>query len=152
MNSDYSAPPSRDPCALLTRDEAEAVLGKLIVPPYRTANAGPLAYANGTRCAYYTAGHHVLILTPHWSNGKMELAGTNAIGGLIQKVADDREAASADTIEGPWDQAAMEPDGRLELLKGDRALEIAYRVSSTNTAGALRLAKIALARLAEAKE
>jgi hypothetical protein len=151
MDADYSAPPGRDPCTLLTHGEAEAVLGKLIVPPYRTANGGPLAYANGTSCAYYTARHHVLILTPHWSNGRMQLKATNAVGGLIGQVANDREAASADTIEGPWDQAAIEPDGRLELLKGDRALEIAYRVSSTNTAGALRLAKSALARLAEAK-
>src|SRR5207253_2312364 len=70
MNADYSAPESRDPCTLLTHGEAEAVLGKLIVPPYRTANGGPLAYANGKSCAYYTAGHHVLILTPHWSNGR----------------------------------------------------------------------------------
>jgi hypothetical protein len=152
MESDYSAPASRDPCTLVTPDEAEAVLGKLIVAPYRAGNGGPLAYVNGTSCAYYTAGHHVLILTPHWSNGKTQLAATNAVGGLIRKVADDREAGSADTLEGPWDQAAVEPDGRLELLKGDRALEIAYRVSSTNTAGALRLAKTAIARLAEAKQ
>jgi hypothetical protein len=76
MNADYSAPPSRDPCGLLTCDEAEGVPGKLMVPPYRTANGGPL----------------------------------------------------------------------------DRALEIAYRVSSTDTHGALSLAKKALTRLAEAKQ
>ena len=34
---------STDPCTLLTREEAESVLGKLVVAPYRSAFGGPLA-------------------------------------------------------------------------------------------------------------
>ena len=51
----------------------------------------------------------------------------------------------------PWDQATLTPDGRLELLKGDRALEVEYRVSSTDEIGALKLARVAMRRLAAAK-
>ena len=141
-----------DPCALITRQEAEAVLGPMLVPAYRTGNDGPLAYANGPSCGYYTAGHHVLVVTPHWSNGKRELGLNNGIGGLISSVSGDRSAQSADTLEGPWDQASMSLTGQLMVLKGDRLLEISYRTSSTDETGALKLARAALPRLAASKQ
>jgi hypothetical protein len=148
----YSPDEERDPCALITRQEAESVLGPLLIPPYRTGGDGPLAYATGPNCGYYTAGHHVVIVTPHWRRGKAEVAANSAIGGLISAVSGSTEGQSADTLEGPWDQAAMSLDGRLMLLKGDRALEIAYRGSSTDESGALKLARIALPRLVAIKE
>jgi len=148
----YSPDEERDPCALITRQEAESVLGPLLIPPYRTGGDGPLAYATGPNCGYYTAGHHVVIVTPHWRRGKAEVAANSAIGGLISSVSGSTEGQSADTLEGPWDQAAMSLDGRLMLLKGDRALEIAYRGSSTNESGALKLARIAIPRLVATKE
>jgi hypothetical protein len=148
----YSPDEERDPCALITREEAESVLGPLLIPPYRTGGDGPLAYATGPNCGYYTAGHHVVIVTPRWRRGKAEVAANSAIGGLISAVSGSTEGQSADTLEGPWDQAAMSLDGRLMLLKGDRALEIAYRGSSTNESGALKLARIAVPRLVATKE
>jgi hypothetical protein len=148
----YSRSEERDPCTLITRQEAESVLGPLLIAPYRTGGDGPLAYATGPNCGYYTAGHHVVIVTPHWTRGKTEVAANNAIGGLISAVSGSTEGQSADTLEGPWDQAAMSLDGRLMLLKGDRALEIAYRGSSTDESGALKLARIAIPRLVAAKE
>jgi hypothetical protein len=140
-----------DPCTVLTREEAESVLGKLVVAPYRSANDGPLAIANGKSCAYFTKGHHVLIVRPHWSDGKSELAATRGIGGLVGAVVNDSEAQSADTIEGAWDETAVSVDGRLVLRKGDRAVEIEYETSSTDKAGALRLGKIMIERLASAR-
>jgi len=148
----YSRDEERDPCALVTRQEAESVLGPLLIPPYRTGADGPFAYATGPNCGYYTAGHHVVILTPHWTGGKRELAMNNGIDGLIASVSGNHDAQSADTLEGAWDQATMSLDGRLMLLKGDRALEIAYRGSSTDESGALKLARIAVPRLAAIKE
>ena len=71
---------------------------------------------------------------------------------MISAVSGSTEGQSADTLEGPWDQAAMSLDGRLMLLKGDRALEIAYRGSSTDETGALKLARIAIPRLVATKE
>jgi len=148
----YSPTETRDVCALLTRREAEAVLGPLLVPPYRTGNDGPFAYANGPGCGYYTAGHHVLIVEPHWSNGKRWLELNRGIGNLIATVSKDRSGEAADTLEGPWDQAGMSLKGRLILVKGDRALEIGYRTSSTDEAGALKLARIAVEHMNGVKE
>jgi hypothetical protein len=148
----YSKSVDRDPCAVLTQQEAESVLGPLLIPPYRTGGDGPLAYATGPNCGYYTAGHHVVILTPHWTGGTREVRLNNGIGGLIASVSGNHESESADTLEGPWDQATMSLDGRLMLLKGDRALEIAYRGSSTDESGALKLARIAMPRLSAIKE
>jgi hypothetical protein len=147
MTPDYSAGESRDPCTVLTRDEAESVLGRLVVAPYRAANGGPLAYPNGTSCAYFTARHHVLVLTPRWSGGRSALAATRGVGAVIASVVSDPEAQSADTIEGTWDETAITPDGRVELRTGDRSLEIEYLSSSVGESDALRLARLAMARL-----
>jgi hypothetical protein len=146
--SDPYEEPSPDPCAVLTRAEAEAVLGRLIVAPYRSVDEGPLAAPNGRTCSYFTARHHALIVKPIWSDGKSELAMTRGIGGLMSVVVNDSEAQSADTIEGSWDETAISADGRLLLRKGDRAVEIEYETSSTDKAGALKLGKIMIGRLA----
>ena len=140
-----------DPCAVLTREEAESVLGKLVVAPYRSANDGPLANRNGKSCSYYTKGHHVLIVQPHWSYGRSAMEATRMVGGLVGKVLSDSEAQSADTIEGTWDETAVGVDGSLVLRKGDRAVEIEYETSSTDKAGALRLGKLMIERLARAR-
>ena len=140
-----------DPCAVLTREEAESVLGKLVVAPYRSANDGPLANSSGKSCSYYTKGHHVLIVQPHWSEGRSAIEATRVVGGLVGKVLNDSEAQSADTIEGTWDETAVGVDGSLVLRKGDRAVEIEYETSSTDKAGALRLGKLMIERLVRAR-
>jgi hypothetical protein len=141
-------PPSGpDPCGLVTRDEAEAVLGKLLAPPYRSHDGGPYAKPNGWSCAYYTAGHHVLVLTPHWERGKRTFEIGAGVGNLVTSVAADPDRESADTLDGPWDNVQLGLDGTLEFLKGDRLLEVEYLTSSTDASGAVKLARIALKRL-----
>ncbi len=44
-------PSGPDPCSVLTRDEAEAVLGPLVVAPYRAREGGALADPGGGSCA-----------------------------------------------------------------------------------------------------
>jgi len=151
MPSDYSQGESRDPCVLITRQEAESILGPLVVPPYRSGNDGPLAYPNGTSCSYFSKGHHVLIVTPQWVGGKRAIAATHGVQGIMGHVMDNSREQSADTLEGPWDQAAIDIDGRLALLKGDQLIEIQYTASSTDEAGALKLARPALERLANSR-
>jgi hypothetical protein len=141
----------RDPCSLLPRAEAEAVLGKLLVAPYRSAQESPLAFGRGTSCAYYTAGHHALVVTPVWTDGHTDFAILRGVGGLVGMVVSDREAEAADTLEGPWDEAAIGLDGQLAVLKGDRLLQIGYLTSSTDAAGAVRLARVAVERLTAAR-
>ena len=143
--------PGPDPCGLLTRAEVEAVLGKLVVPPYRSNETAPYPDPGGKSCSYYTAGHRVLVVTPEWTDGKQSLELLRGIGGLIGAVAPDREAEAADTLEGPWDDVVA--SGRtadLLFLKGDRALQVGYGASSTDAAGVIRLIGPALERLAAA--
>ena len=137
-------PPGRDPCSVLAREEAEAVLGKLVVAPFRVSERRVLAHPGGTGCAYYTGRHRALVLTPHFVGGGDEMRFIRARGGLAAVGIADREAEGADTLEGPWDEVAIGVDGQLAMLKGTRMLEIAHLTSSTNLAGAIRLAAPAL--------
>lgn len=143
-----SLPPGADPCSLLEPDEAEAVLGKLVVPPYRSFEGSPYAHPSGSSCAYYTAGHHVLILKPYWTNGKERAAAARADDALLYSIANDPDAELADTLDGPWEDVTIGLNGRMGFLTGDRFLQVVYLTSSTDAAGAVRLARIAIDRLA----
>jgi hypothetical protein len=144
-SSASAAAAAANPCALVTQQEAEAVLGTLLVAPYRSHESSPIAYANGPSCSFYTAGHHVLVLTPTSHDGKMIF---NMMSGLTQNVSEKLGASAVDdTLDGPWDQTGRGIDGTLYVLKGDRLLAIQYRTSTTNLAGALRIAAAALPRL-----
>jgi hypothetical protein len=144
-------PHGPDPCSVLSRDEAEGVLGALVVTPYRVREGGALADPGGRSCAYYTGEHRALVLTPHLSDGAGEMRFIRARGGLGLAGVVDRGAEAADTLEGPWDEVAIGVYGQLAVLTGDRMLEIAYLTSSTDMAGAIRLAGPALRRLASAR-
>ena len=147
-----SPPAGPDPCGLMTRAEVEAVLGALVVPPYRTNETSPYPDPGGRSCAYYTAGHHVLVVTPEWTGGKQSVEISRGVGGLIGAVAPDREAEAADTLEGTWDDVVANGHAaELLFLKGDRALTVGYGASSTNAAGVIRLIGPALERLAAAR-
>ena len=150
--ADRSGPRAgRDPCSVLAADEAEAVLGKLLVPPFRTRERTPLADPSGRSCGYFTAGHRVLVVTPEWEYGRAALDAERMVGGMVRQVA-DLPGIEGDTLEGPWDEAAVGLSGELLLLKGPRALGMLYHMSSTDAAGAIRLAGPALQRLAAAPE
>ncbi|MEO6057692.1 MAG: hypothetical protein ABIQ49_12710 [Gemmatimonadales bacterium] len=140
-----------DPCSVLTRDEAEAELGALVAPPFRAKERTPLADPAGRSCAYLTAGHRVLVLTPTWEYGRLDLNAARMVGGIVRQAA-DLPGIEGDTLEGPWDEAIVDLAGELLLLKGAHALGIRYQMSSTNAAGAIRLAGPALRRLAAAPE
>jgi hypothetical protein len=139
-------PQTPDPCALVSRAEAEAVLGPLAVPPYRSAGDSPLWDAYGDGCSYYTGGHRVLTIKRTLEGGKTFFrmaAGTSGVGANAASV----ETAAADTLEGPWDDVMQDMYGTLRVLKGDRMLEVVWRTSPADQAGAVRLAGKALERL-----
>ena len=146
-----ATPPGPDPCSLITRAEAEAALGPLVVEPYHIGEVEPLAEASSRSCGYFTKRHHVLVVTPYWSDGKRELALLRGIGNLVSIAAPDADAAAADTLEGPWDEAIRGLDGSLGFLAGDRLLRISYGTSSIDAAQAVRLARTAMARLASSR-
>jgi hypothetical protein len=112
-------PQGPDPCALLTRAEAEAVLGPLTVPPYRSAGDSPLWDANGESCSYFTVnGHRALTIRPTLSQGQMTFRMAAGMGAAAANVTGVDGGMAADTLEGPWDDVMQEMHGMLRFLKG----------------------------------
>ena len=135
-----------DPCSLLTRAEAEEVLGPLSIEPYRSSsNWPPLAHGNGYACAYFTPGHHVFVVSPTWSGGDESFKLEKGIGGLVGIVAPQEQAI---VMKGPWEKAHVGMSGALLFLKGDRLLEVHYATSRASRGDAVKLAAIAMKRLA----
>lgn len=134
----------KHPCSLLTREEAEAVLGPLIVEPYRSSSEWPpLVHSKGHACAYFTAGHHVFALAPTWTSGEEDFSLEKGLGGLIGIVAPREDVV----FKGPWDSAQVGLTGELLFLKGERLLTVHYLTSSTDRRGAVRLAAQAIQRM-----
>ncbi|HKP30547.1 MAG TPA: hypothetical protein VJU15_14140 [Gemmatimonadales bacterium] len=137
-----SKSPWPDACSLLTQAEAEAVLGTLVRAPHADSSR------NG--CAYETAGHDWFVIVPEWTYGKFQLDTERMIGGLVNMVARTQDAV-ADTVEGPWDEAAFGVRDLVFRVKA-RALTVTYANSGTDIAGAVRLASLALPRMAAVPE
>lgn len=136
---------SPDPCALLTRAEAEAVLGPLSVAPYRSAKDSALATPHGESCSYYTTRHRALIITPEWSGGKMLFGMVRGLSGMTDSVIGGNTSAPSAT--GPWEKATHSSTGGLHFLKGDRMLTMEYRMSTAARDAALKLAALAVNQL-----
>lgn len=135
-----------DPCQVLTRAEVEGVIGKLSEAPYRARAGSSLAEAAGASCAYRTPRHRVLVVSPTREGG----AAAFKLSGFAAQVVGKEivQGQEADTLDdGPWDTAAASTDGTLLLLKGDALLELRYRTSSTDLAGAVKLGRLAVPRL-----
>jgi hypothetical protein len=90
------------------------------------------------------------VLNPQWDGGKVTFAMARGVSGAAAAVVPPAgtDGESADTLEGPWEEAAANgTTGELYFLKGDRMLTLDYLTSSTDLAGALRLAHLAVGRL-----
>ncbi|MEP6507725.1 MAG: hypothetical protein ABJC63_05820 [Gemmatimonadales bacterium] len=142
-DGDNENPPG-DPCSFVTVADAEKVLGKLAVAPYRSRSTTSMAWDNGGSCSYRTPKHRVLVLTPTWEGGKNELKMAAITSQQTSKILGG--SAEGDTLEGPWDQVAGGPSGEVYFLKGDKLIAIQYNTSSTGIAGAVALARIALGK------
>jgi hypothetical protein len=134
-----------DPCALITRDEAEKVLGKLAVAPYPASKGSALVYGSGASCAYYTGKHRALVITPTLRHGAEMF---QMMGGVNAQVAAKTGGTQApDTLEGAWDALSLGPDGALHLLKGDKMLTVQYKTSGASFDETIALVRAAVARL-----
>lgn len=143
--ADPAAPPhDPDPCALITRAEAEAVLGPLAVAPYRSGKGTALVYGSGPSCAYFTGKHRALVVTPKYRLGAEMF---RMIGGA-SRLVDARVGGTAapDTLEGNWDQLGLGSDGTLHVLKGDKMLSLQYKGSGAGYQKTIELVRSALRR------
>ena len=143
---DLTAPHSDpDPCSLITRKEAEAVLGLLKLAPYRSRQGSALAHANGSSCSYFTGKHRVLVVTPTYSGGAMQFKMMAGVGNMVSSVLGGAKAP--DTLDGKWDQITTSATNTLVFLKGDQMVDFQFKSSSTDYNGAVKLAQVAAARL-----
>jgi hypothetical protein len=140
------AGPAPDPCSLLSRAEVETVIGPLTVEPFRSAENSALADGSGATCAYYTAGHRALLVTPTWSDAQQTFDMVGGVSGVIRKQVGG--ADNAEALDGPWDQSSTSAArGTAYFLKDDKMVEIEFRTSATDLAGAAKLARLAVTRL-----
>lgn len=140
----FTPPRAPDPCALITRAEAEGVLGPLPVAPYASRKNTALVYGGGASCAYFGAKHHALVITPMLRHGAEFF---RMMGGVNAAVAPKIGGAQApDTLEGNWDALSIGADGALHALKGDKMLTVQYKTSTTDFDGAVKLVRAAMAR------
>ena len=143
---DLAAPHSDpDPCSLITRAEAETVLGPLTMAPFRSREGTALAHANGSSCSYFTGKHRVLVVTPTYSGGAMQFKMMAGVGNFVSSVLGGAKAP--DTLDGKWDQITTSATNTLVFLKGDQTVDFQFKSSSTDYNGAVKLAQVAAARL-----
>lgn len=143
---DLTAPHSDpDPCSLLSRKDAESVLGPLKMAPYRSREGSALAHANGSSCSYFTGKHRVLVVTPTYSGGAMQFKMMAGVGNMVSSVLGG--AKGPDTLEGKWDQITTSATNTLVFLKGDQMVDLQFKSSSTDYNGAVKLAQLAAAKL-----
>ena len=141
-----AAGPAPDPCALVTRAEAEAVIGPLTVEPFRSAENSALADGTGSTCTYYSAGHRALLVTPTWADAQPIFDMVGGVSGAIRQQAGGSD--EGEILDGPWDQSSTSAArGTAYFLKGDKMIEIEFRTSTTDLQGAAKLARAAIARL-----
>ena len=133
---------------MLTVKEAEAVLGKLVVPPYRSDDGTPLAVENGNSSQ----------LSHRWTPraGPASDLGVRRHGVRGDQDGRDRWRRSRPrctwTRPTPWTTAPGRRrgpalTGELYFLNGDRFLEVNYLTSTTDMNGAVGLSRTALGRL-----
>ncbi len=135
-----------DPCVLVSRAEAEVVLGKLAGDPYRARDDGT-ADPGGASCFYRGVSGHSFTVHPEYTGGKQIMKMMSTMGGLANQAMKDH-SHEADLVEGDWDDQRWSPPGKLSALKGDALIEVdvaGVAGGNANTAG--KLANIAVKRL-----
>lgn len=143
-SSDGSA--GNDPCTLVSRAEAEQLMGPLRHDPYRTVSGSSRQPdPKGSACIYEAQTGRRVILEPTWTDGKMQM-GVIAMGGRLVEQAIPTDTGQADTLEGRWDELRMLPGDNLYARKGDQVIAIDYLGSGIGLGGAAHLAHVALGR------
>ncbi len=135
---------SHDPCALLTRAEAEEVLGSLRHDPYRVGPDGN-ARPDGAACRYETpTGRHV-IMDVTFEGAQFGMRAIN-LGVQIASPVFGNDSVQLASLHGHWDELHLLP-GHLMVRKGDAMVDVGYQGSGAGIGGAAKLAEEALARV-----
>ena len=135
----------KDPCILVSRAEAEKVIGPLAGDPYRSTQEGK-PEPTGAFCFYRGANGHSITVHPEYRGGKASLKMMSAMGGMASQAMRDR-SHEADLVEGDWDDQRWTPPGQLTVLKGDVLIEVDVAGADSKPKSAGVLADAAVKRL-----
>ncbi len=134
----------KDPCILVSRAEAEKVMGPLMADPYRVGG-DKKPDPDGSACLYRSATGQNVKIEPTYSGGQMSMKMFKMTGGLTNLVMVD-ESGQADTLDGDWDDVRVD-FGMLHALKGDVMIEVDANSSKIGAFGAGQLADVAIKHL-----
>jgi hypothetical protein len=137
-------PRGKDPCSLITAAEASADLGAIQAGPFRSATSSALAHGAGGSCTYYLGKLLAVVLTPTWDGGGQLFQLLGVTQQLSQSVG---TAAKHAFDEGQWDAMTSAPGGALDVLKGERSLDLQYSGAGLSRAQAIAFLNHAFSRL-----
>jgi hypothetical protein len=132
-----------DPCTLVSRTEAEQILGPVRHDPYRVDGSGD-PEPSGSACRYEArTGRHFIVDVDF----EGAVIGMRAIGlgAQIASPVFGTDSAQLASIHGQWDEVHVLP-GHLMARKGDAMVDVGYEGSRAGLAGAARVADVALGR------
>ena len=134
-----------DPCTLVSRAEAEQILGPMRHDPYRVAGPNRDPAPGGSYCYYESRNGRRVVMDVDWKDGIMGMK-VVAMGGRLVEQAISTDTGQADTLEGRWDELRMLPGDNLYARKGDQLVSIDYIGSGIGLIGAAKWVHIALGR------
>ncbi|HVN47101.1 MAG TPA: hypothetical protein VMT66_17900 [Steroidobacteraceae bacterium] len=154
-----------DPCSLLEPSEAEAVMGPLATPPFRSSDRG-VPEESGRACTYLTGDFRSITLEPTWHDGSTVLKAVSLPGRITSGVqegvgnrpedAPTREdlqnihkslLANGVRIDGEWDEAQVLGCCMIYALRGDRLIAFDFEGWKNDPPAAAGLLNKALLRL-----
>ncbi len=124
-----------DPCTLVSRADAEQILGPMRHDPYRVSGPNRDPAPNGSYCFYETQEGRRVVMNVDWKDGVMEMKVLGMMGRLVEQ-AIPTDSGQADTLEGRWDELRMLPGDNLYARKGDQLVSIDYNGSGIAYDGA----------------
>jgi len=133
-----------DPCTLVSRTEAEQVLGALRHDPYRVDGSGD-PEPGGSACRYEARSGRHLSVDVSFEGAQIGMRAMG-LGARIASPVLGSDSARLATLGGHWDEAITLP-GHLMARKGDAMVDVGYEGTGAGLAGAARVADIALGRL-----
>jgi len=135
-----------DPCALVSRAEAERLLGPMRHDPYRVSGPNREPAPTGGYCFYEARNGRRVIMDVDWKDGIMGMKVLGMMGRLVEQ-AIPTDSGQADTLEGRWDELRMLPGDNLFARKGDQLVSLDYLGSGIGLIGAAKWVHIALGRM-----
>src|SRR5882762_4175204 len=134
-----------DPCTLVSRAEAEQILGPMRHDPYRVSGPNREPAPTGSYCYYESRTGRRVVMDVDWKDGIMDMR-VVAMGGRLVEQAIPTDTGQADTLEGRWDELRMLPGDNLYARKGDQLVSLDYVGSGIGLIGAAKWVHIALGR------